>query len=109
MRRETSVKPAASKDLLKIEAIVSSETSVGYRRTVRPYILENRTVHWFCPNLTRIGMCRQSIVKLHHVRFHGHPFSGSRVVSCLQTDGRTDKWTNGRGRKERPEGGMNGR
>jgi hypothetical protein len=34
-------------------------------------------------------LCRQILVKLSNINFHENPFSGSRVVTCGQTDRQT--------------------
>jgi len=43
------------------------------------------------PILIKLNLFQQIFEKSSNVKFHEHPFSGSRVVPCGRTDGRTDK------------------
>jgi hypothetical protein len=45
--------------------------------------------HYY-PISTKYGMCRQITVVLPNIKFHENPFSRSRVVTCVQTEGRSD-------------------
>jgi hypothetical protein len=50
--------------------------------------LENRETYGkvCCPILTKIGMCRQFLVKVSDMKFHDNLFSSSRVVTYGRTD-----------------------
>jgi len=41
----------------------------------------------------KLEISRQIFEKYSNIKFHENPSSGSRVVPCGQTDGRTDRWT----------------
>jgi hypothetical protein len=47
----------------------------------------------FLPNCNGTYIYRQIFEKYSHMNFHENPFSGSRVVQCVQTDGQTDGMT----------------
>jgi hypothetical protein len=44
-----------------------------------------------CPNLMKLQISRQSFEKYSNIKFHENLSIGSRVVPCVQTDGRTDR------------------
>jgi hypothetical protein len=35
-------------------------------------------------------MCQQNVFKLPSIKFYGNPLSGSRVLSCIRTDGQSE-------------------
>jgi hypothetical protein len=51
-------------------------------------------------------MFRQPIVKFPNIKFHGNPWSGSRVVSCVRTDGPSGFISGSAGARTRGEKGM---
>jgi len=40
----------------------------------------------FGPILTKFGFIRQMFIKVPNIKFHGNMSSGSRAVTCRQTD-----------------------
>jgi hypothetical protein len=50
-----------------------------------------RRIRYFCPTLNKIGICRHILVKLDNTTFHENLFSDYRIVSCVKTDGRTER------------------
>ena len=42
----------------------------------------------FCPILTKYEFSRKTYGEVPNIKFHGNPFSRSRVYTCGQTDGR---------------------
>jgi hypothetical protein len=44
----------------------------------------------FLSDFTKVGVCRQGLAKLSGFRSHGNPFTLSRVVMCVQTEGQSD-------------------
>lgn len=44
-------------------------------------------VYYFWPNLSETGELWQMSVRLPHTKFNDNPSSGSKVVTCVQTDG----------------------
>jgi hypothetical protein len=69
---------------LKMEAICFSETSVDFKRTTRRYIQEDRTL--------QTVMYQQILVEVSSAKFHENPFSSTRIVSCEQRDGWTERF-----------------
>jgi hypothetical protein len=49
-----------------------------------------KSVRCCCPHLTKIGTCRQILVKLSNIKFNGKPFIDSGVAACRLMDGQTD-------------------
>jgi hypothetical protein len=45
---------------------------------------------YFCQILMKIEFSQKIFEKYTNSKFHENPSSGSRVVPCIQTDGRTD-------------------
>jgi hypothetical protein len=43
-----------------------------------------------CQILVKLEYSRQILQKYSNIKFHENPFSGSRVVPCGRTDGKTD-------------------
>jgi hypothetical protein len=43
----------------------------------------------YCPISTKIGICRQILLKLSGIQFYGSPLTRSRVVARVQTDGKS--------------------
>jgi len=43
-----------------------------------------------CPSLIKLEFSREMLGKSSNIKFHENLASGSRVVPCGQTDGRTD-------------------
>jgi hypothetical protein len=50
-----------------------------------------RRIHYFCPTLKKTEIYRHIFAKLTNTTFHENPFSGYGIVSCVKTDGRTER------------------
>jgi hypothetical protein len=59
----TLVSYSAYSSNLKMEAISSSETPVGFQRTTRYYILEDRTRDFTCISSVPLGKCQNNDIK----------------------------------------------
>jgi hypothetical protein len=71
-----------------------SETFVILRRNA-PDMIKNE--YWSsgaccCPILMKVEFSRQIFEKCSNIKFNENPSSGSRVVPCGQTEGRTDSF-----------------
>ena len=77
-----------------IFSTLSFETFLIQRRFQQDIIINLHvfisSIHYSFEILIELEFCRQVFQKCSNIKFQDNPFGGNRVVSCRQTDGRTD-------------------
>jgi hypothetical protein len=66
----------------------STKNSARYCQKCRNVFMYS--TRYFCRSLMKLEFSGQIFEKVSNIKFHQSPCSGSRVVPCGQTDGRTD-------------------